>query len=142
MPKPHSLLLLCAMSLFVLGPAEAKRRKSDPGPHPIKVLKIVQDGASRQGMNGCDGRYSIWVQNTTDVAVDKVKIEMELYSRSGRIVETVSKEIGDVEAGHKKISELKYNIVGEQSVKPRFWIMYNSGKEALTQFEADSNWNF
>lgn len=137
------LLGLSAAAALMLTPAEAARRKSDPGPHPLKVLKVVQDGSSQQTMNGSFGRYHVWLQNTTDVAVDKVQIEMELYSRSGRLEDTVKKDIGTVEPGAKSTIELKYNVIGEQSLKPRFWVFYNAGKEKPIQFEIDGpSWNY
>lgn len=141
--KSISKIVLGLLALgLVLTPAEA-RRKSQPGPHPIKVLKIVQDGASQQTMNGAKGRYHVWLQNTTDVAVDKVQLEMELYNNSGRVIEKVTKEIGTLESGAKNMAELKYNVVGERTVKPRFWLMYNAGKEKPAEFEIDGpSWNF
>lgn len=135
-------LVLLASALLIV-PASAKRRKSDPGPHPLKILKVVQDGSSHTTMNGTAGRYHLWMQNTTDVAVDKVEVEMELYSKTGRLEDTIKKEVGNVDAGQKTFVELKYNIIGEQTIKPRFWVKYNAGKEALTQFEIDGPaWNF
>jgi hypothetical protein len=135
-------LTLLAAGLL-LGPAEAARRKSDKGPHPLKILKVVQDGTSTMSMNGCSGRYHVWMQNTTDVAVDKVEIEMEVYSKSGRLEDTIKKDLGTVEAGQKTFADLRYNIVGETTVKPRFWVKYNAGKEKLTEFEIDGpSWNF
>lgn len=136
-----AVALLAATALF--GPAEAARRKSDKGPHPLKILKVVQDGSSTQTMSGCSGRFHIWMQNTTDVAVDKVAIEMEVFSKSGRLEDTIKKEIGNVEAGAKAFAELKYNVIGEQQVVPRFWVKYNAGGEKLTEFEVDGpSWNF
>ena len=132
-----------AAAASLLLPAYAARRKSDPGPHPLKILKIVQDGSSTVSMNGSSGRYHLWMQNTTDVAVDKVAIEMEVFSKSGRLEDTVKKEIGNVEAGAKAFAELKYNVIGEQAVVPRFWVKYNAGGEKLTEFEVDGpSWNF
>ena len=130
-----SLTLLVAATL--LGPAQAKRRKSDPGPHPLKILKVVQDGSSHATMAGCSGRYHIWMQNTTDVDVDKVSIEMELFSPSGRLEDTIKQDLGTIAAGQKSFADLKYNIIGETTLKPRFWVKYNAGKEQLTQFEID-----
>lgn len=135
--------LILLASALAIGPAAAKRRKSDPGPHPLKILKVVQDGSSTSTMNGTSGRYHLWLQNTTDVAVDKVAVEMELYSKTGRLEETVTKEVGNVDAGQKTFVELKYNIIGEATVKPRFWVKYNAGKQELTQFEIDGpSWNY
>jgi hypothetical protein len=136
-----ALALAVAGSLFL--PAWAARRKSDPGPHPLKVLKIVQDGSSSQNMNGTSGRYHVWMQNTTDVAVDKVELQMELWTKTGRLEDTIKKEVGTVESGAKSLVELKYNVVGETNLKPRFWVLYNGGKEAPVQFEVDGpSWNF
>jgi len=137
-----SLALLTAG--LILAPAQAARRRSDPGPHPLKILKIVQDSNSRQSMGGASGRYHLWMQNTTDVDVDKVQVEMEIYSKSGRLEDTVRQEIGNVAAGAKAFVELKYNVIGtEIDFKPRFWVQYNGGKEKLTQFEIDgASWNY
>jgi len=136
-----TLALATAGTLFL--PAYAARRKSDPGPHPLKILKIVQDGSSRQDMNGASGRYHLWMQNTTDVAVDKVEVQMELYSTTGRLEDTIKKEVGNVDSGAKTFVDLKYSVIGSQTVKPRFWILYNGGKEKPIQFEVDGpSWNF
>jgi hypothetical protein len=142
--KSYQLAALAvATAGTLLLPAFAARRKSDPGPHPLKILKIVQDGSSTVSMNGASGRYHLWMQNTTDVAVDKVEVQMELWSKTGRLEDTVKKTIGNVDAGQKTFVELKYNVVGETSLKPRFWVLYNAGKEAPVQFEIDgSSWNF
>lgn len=138
----YTALALAAAGSLLL-PAFAARRKSDPGPHPLKILKIVQDGSSSQNMNGTSGRYHVWMQNTTDVAVDKVELQMELWSKTGRLEDTVKKEVGTVESGAKSMVELKYNVVGESSLKPRFWVLYNAGKEAPVQFEIDGpSWNY
>ncbi|MFN8608818.1 MAG: hypothetical protein U0931_14875 [Vulcanimicrobiota bacterium] len=138
----YTALVLAAASSLLL-PAFAARRKSDPGPHPLKVLKIVQDGSSTQNMNGTSGRYHVWMQNTTDLAVDKVEIQMELWSKTGRLEDTIKKDVGTVESGAKSMVELKYNVVGESSLKPRFWVLYNGGKEAPIQFEVDGpSWNY
>ncbi len=134
--------LILLVVACIVAPASA-RRKSEKGPHPIKVLKIVQDGAGRGGMNNASGRYHIWLQNTTDVAVDKVQLEMELYSDTGRLVDKVTKEVGVLESGAKNMAELRYNVVGERNLKPRFWVLYNAGKEKLTEFELDGpSWNY
>lgn len=143
--KPLQLLTVSLLSMAVLvGPSTAaKPRRGDPGPHPIKVLKVTQDSGSRETMAGTQGKYHVWLQNTTDVAVDKVALELEFYSRSGRIVETVRKEIGVLESGNKNMAEVRYDILGERSVKPRVWVMYNAGKEQPAQFEVTgAQWNW
>lgn len=135
--------LAAATAASLLLPAYAARRKSDKGPHPLKILKIVQDGSSSINMNGSSGRYHLWMQNTTDVAVDKVEVQMELWSKTGRLEDTVKKEVGNVDAGQKTFVDLKYNVVGETTLKPRFWVLYNGGKEAPIQFEIDGpSWNY
>jgi hypothetical protein len=142
--KKLQLAVLAAGTLAALVlPAGAARRKSDKGPHPLKILKVVQDVGNQSSMGSSTGRYHVWMQNTTDVAVDKVQVELELFSESGRLVETVKKDIGEVGAGAKSMVELKYNVIGERTVKPRFWVLYNAGKEAPVQFEIDGpSWNF
>jgi hypothetical protein len=143
--KPLQTLAVLSLSLMALvAPSIAEKpRKADPGPHPIKVLKVTQDSGSRETMSGTEGRYHVWLQNTTDVAVDKVALELEFYSRSGRKVETVRKEIGVLESGNKNMAEVKYEILGERSVRPRVWVMYNAGKENPAQFEVTgAQWNW
>lgn len=139
----HYTAVTLAAAALLLSPAGAVRRKSDRGPHPIKILKIVQDGNSTQNLSGTSGRYHLWMQNTTDVAVDKVEVQMELWTKTGRLEDTIKKEVGTVEAGAKNMVDLKYNVVGESSLKPRFWILYNAGKEAPVQFEVEGpSWNY
>jgi UDP-N-acetylmuramoylalanine--D-glutamate ligase len=86
----------------------------------------------------------MWRHNRpTDVAVDKVEGQMELYSSTGRLEDTITKEVGNVDSGAKTFVDLKYSIIGSQSVKPRFWVLYNGGKEKPIQFEIDGpSWNF
>lgn len=137
------LLLVCLLGIGISIPVNGARRKSDKGPHPLKILKVVQDGSSRSTMNGCNGRYHIWLQNVTDVAVDKVEIQMEIYSTNGRLVDTIKKEVGTLDSGNKNMAEVRYDVIGEASIRPRFWVLYNAGKDQPAQFEiTGTSWNF
>lgn len=140
--KSLPVLMFALLTLALPGIAKAPR-KSDPGPHPIKILKVMQDSSSRETMNGTEGRWHIWMQNTTDVDVDKVALEVDFYNPSGRLVETVKKDIGTLESGHKNMAEVKYDIIGEHHLKPRIWVLYNGGGEKPTQFEVQgATWNW
>jgi hypothetical protein len=127
-------LLLAAILVF---PALAARRKSDPGPHPLKVLKAKVN--ARQGTNNNSvGDMTVWVQNTTDVLVDKVRVELELYDDGKRLVEKKVKELGDVEPGVKNYIDFRWDIIGERNVTFKIWIYYNGGlTDRLTQFEGE-----
>lgn len=141
------LLASATAAALCLAPAGAKEkekdRKSDPGPHPLKIWKVVQDTGSVETSTSTRGAYDIWLSNVTDVAVDKITIEMDLYNRNGRIVQVVKKDIGTLDASHKWEGRMKYEVVNERSLKPRFWVTYNAGKEKPVQFEVSGtqqNW--
>ena len=70
-------------------PVLAEKLKSDPGPHPLKVLKAKVN--SRQGANNNSvGDMTVWVQNTSDVMVDKVRVELWLFDDNKRLVGMIS----------------------------------------------------
>lgn len=129
--------LCLLLALLLVFPALAAKRKSDPGPHPLKVLKAKVNARSG-GMNNSQGEMTVWVQNTSDVMVDKVRVEVELYDDNKRMVEKKVKELGDVEPGVKNYIDFRWDIMGERNVTWKIWIYYNGGlSDRLTQFEGE-----
>jgi hypothetical protein len=130
-------LLVAAMAPLAYSVSE--NRGSDPGPHPLKVLKVVREiNQGEAGMGQTRGTMEIWLQNSADVDVDKVKMEVEIFTRDGRFLDKVKKDIGVIKAGSKSYQTVRWSVIGnEQSVKQKIWLFYNGGKEKLTQFEAE-----
>ena len=127
------LLLVLVSTTFA---AWSERKKSDPGPHPIRILKVVKDNPTGD-FNTSRGEIQIWLQNGVDADVDKVRVEIDLYSKSGRFVEKLSKEVGVIKAGSKNYQNMKWNVYGESQVTMKIWIYYNGGLDRLTQYEAE-----
>jgi len=128
-----SILLLLALVV----PVAAAKKKSDPGPHPLKVLK-AKVNARAGTMNSAAGDMTVWVQNVSDVLVDKVRVELELYGDNGRLVEKKAKEVGNMEPGAKHYIDFRWDVIGEKSVTYHIWIYYNGGlQDRLTQFEGE-----
>lgn len=136
--RRHFAALTCAavVGVFSGGALWAEKKQSDPGPHPLRILKVVKDN-SGSAFAQARGELQIWLQNSVDADVDQVKIEVELYNKSGRILDKVTKNVGIVKAGSKSFQNIKYNVMGEDYVQPKIWIYYNAGNERLTQFEAE-----
>lgn len=128
-------LVVLALIALVFGPAWGKRKTEDPGPHPIRVLKAKVDGLRRANMGTQSGTITIWLQNTADVIVDGVSVEVEFYSPQGRLIDSFKKEVGEIEGGTKTYADLKWNVVGEDgSLKPKIWIFYNGGGSEPKKF--------
>jgi hypothetical protein len=137
LPKPFlrlAAVLLCLSALLM--PAFGEKKHSDPGPHPLRILKVLKDN-SGSSFNQSKGDLQIWLQNAVDADVDQVKIEVEFYSKGGRYVDKVVKEVGIVKASSKSFQTVRWNIVGEEILVPKIWIYYNAGAERLTMFEAE-----
>ena len=129
-------VLLLLMALW-LAPSLAfgEKKKSDPGPHPLKILKVVRDN---RGSNLAEarGEMQIWLQNAVDADIDKVKLEIELYSASGRYLDKVTKDIGVIKANSKSYQTIRWST-SESALHQKIWIYYNRGAERLTQYEAE-----
>lgn len=140
MKSLRSLLLLLVLVVTANAPtwADHERRGSDPGPHPIKLLKVIRDGnPSGQQFGETRGSIEIWLQNAADADVDKVTLEVELWNKDGRFIEKIVRNIGTINANSRSIQKVKWNLVGgENNVTQKIWVLYNAGKEHLTQFEA------
>jgi hypothetical protein len=117
----------------------ASTKKSDPGPHPLKVVKFLLTGNQRS-MGSSTGTFEIWLQNTSDYIVDKIHIDVEMFNHNGRYIDKITKDIGKLNPGQKKIFDLRYNVVGldDTDLVPRVWVYYNAGLQRLTQFEVDT----
>ena len=129
-------LTICLLLALVI-PVAAAKKKSDPGPHPLKVLKAKVNARSGN-MNSAIGDMTVWVQNTSDVLVDKVRVELELYGDNGRMVEKKVKEVGNMEPGAKHYIDFRWDVIGEKNVTFNIWIYYNGGlQDRLTQFNGE-----
>ena len=121
-----------ALSLSTLGTAAPKEN------HPIKVLKArVQNQDGRGDFGTARGNVTVWIQNVTDVAVDGVKMEVELFNDSRRKVETLKRDIGELEPGKKKVLTFEWDVIAERQVKPRIWVEYNAGRKKPVRFKGD-----
>lgn len=106
--------------------------------HPIKILKArYENNTARSSLGATRGKCTVWMQNVTDVLVDGVKLEVVLYNRHNRKVDTLTKDIGELEPGQKLIKTFDWDVVAEDSVKPRIWVYYNGGGDEPTRFEGE-----
>ena len=133
-----SILCLCLIAVATC-PSQARPKRSDPGPHPLKLIKFVKNDNERS-MGSATGSYEVWIQNTSEYIVDKIRVDVEIYDREGRYLDKVSKDVGKLTPGQKKIFEMRYSVMGtnENVLTPRLWFYYNAGKEKLTQFEVNT----
>lgn len=130
------LPLLLAVALLAPLRADEKDNAPEDGKHPIAVLKGVFSN-DLDGFNAIRGDCTIWLKNLSDVTVDGVRMELELYNQSGKKVETLKKEIGEMEAGAKRYIPFEWEVYGATSLKPRVWIYYNAGGEVPVKFEGN-----
>ncbi len=143
--KRTLLLALCCAILVTFGGLKARADDDDDnglkwkGKHPIAVLKGVF--AADNGMSGpgaMKGEATLWVKNMSDVTVDGVVIDLELYNgNNGRKVETVTRKVGEMAAGDKKYILFKWEVYGAQTLKPRVWVYYNGGGEDPVKFDGE-----
>ncbi|MBI3925278.1 MAG: hypothetical protein HY319_07055 [Armatimonadetes bacterium] len=127
-----ALTVLCLALAPVWARDEGK--KEDPGPHPIRVLKAKIDTA-RRGVGSSRGSITIWLHNSAEVIVDGVKVEVELYTPQGRLIDTLSEEVGEIDPGTKKWVDLDWDLAGEEvPMKPKIWVYYNGGGTKPTKF--------
>lgn len=111
--------------------------------HPLRVLKARYEANSgRSGIGYVKGRCTVWVQNVTDVLVDGVKIEVVLYNKHNRKIDSQTKDIGEMEPGKKLVTNFDYDVMADDNVKPRIWVYYNGGGDEPTKFEGEPPvWN-
>ena len=127
--------LLCfAVLALTLAPTQAKESER----HPIKVLKARMQNNSRGSMGSNKGNVTVWLQNVAGVAVDGVKVEIELYSDSRRLLDTLEKEVGEMTAGKKKVLTFKWDLITDDRIKPRIFVSYNGGRKKPVRFEGDT----
>jgi len=132
-------LLTVAVAAVLAYPALAN---DNPADHPLRILKArYQNDSTRGAAASAKGNLTIWMQNSVGVAVDGIEIEVELYNDRKRKVETLRRDIGLLEAGEKKIITFRWDVIAEDSVKPRFFVEYNRRGNQKARFEGDSpNW--
>ncbi len=128
-----TLTVLALVSLSLL--ATAKEDKV----HPIKLLRArMQQGAGMSGIGTSKGTMTVWLQNLAEVPVDGVKMEIELYNERNRLVETIVREVGEMDAGKKEVLTIKWDVIAERIKRPRIWVYYNAGGPKLEKFEGDT----
>ncbi len=132
------LLAVC----FVLSALVAVQAddKEFSGEHPLRVLKAraQRDNVRGSAAVSARGNLTIWLQNYTSVIVDGVNIEVELYNKNRRKVETLKRTIEKMEPGEKKVITFRWDVVAEDEVNPRFFIEYNSRGNQKARFEGDT----
>ncbi len=135
-------LLRVGVALFtvlaLLAPASAD--KDFTGEHPIRVLKARKQNESNRGGHSAAarGNLTLWLHNPTSVVVDGVRVEVELYNDSRRRVETLRRDIEDLQPGEKRVVTFRWDVLAERSVDPRFFIEYNARGAQKARFEGDS----
>lgn len=141
MKKTLLLALCCA---FLLGIVVARADEDDDnglkwkGKHPLAVLKGVFQADNGTSIGAMKGEATIWIKNMSDVTVDGVKVDLELFNgNNGRKVETVTKKIGEMSAGDKKFLTFKWEVYGAMTLKPKVWVYYNGGGEELVKFDGE-----
>lgn len=138
--KTLGLVLALFAVLTAVLPAQADN--NNPSDHPIKILKARYQNDRSRATTSARGNLTIWMQNAADVTVDGVEVEVELYNDRDRKVETLRKKVDTLNAGEKKVITFRWDVVAESSVKPRFYVEYNSRGTQKTRFEGDTpNWN-
>lgn len=105
---------------------------------PLKVLNAQYD--SNQGhfnMGDAQGQMAVWLQNIDSVPVTGVKVEVELYNDYHRKIKTLTRKIGQMPAGKKLVLNFKWDVVGEDHLKPRIWVYYNGGGPKPVKMNGD-----
>lgn len=132
------LLAVC----FVLSALVAVQAddKEFSGEHPLRVLKAraQRDNVRGGAVASSKGNLTIWLQNYTSVIVDGIEVEVELYNRSRRKVETLKRVIDKMEPGEKKVITFRWDVIAEDDLTARFFISYNSRGNQKARFEGDS----
>ncbi|GMU56027.1 MAG: hypothetical protein AMXMBFR33_51730 [Candidatus Xenobia bacterium] len=142
----NSLLALSCAFLVALVALAARADDDDKklkGKHPLAVLKGVINSDNGTTLGAMRGDATIWLKNVSDVAVDGVKVEMVIYNgNNGRKLETLTKDIGELNAGDKKYLNFKWEIYGATTIKPKVWVYYNGGGEEPVKFDGEPPvWN-
>ncbi|MEW6281928.1 MAG: FxLYD domain-containing protein [Candidatus Eremiobacterota bacterium] len=124
------------LALLVVAGAQAGDDGKDKNKHPLLVLKGTFS-SDNGGFGAMRGDATIWLKNISDVAVDGVKVEMELFNQNGRKVHKMTRDIGELPAGDKKFIDFEWEVYGVTSLKPRVWVYYNGGGEEPVKFEGE-----
>ena len=139
--RNKTLSTVVLLSLLCLAVALPSLARDNPADHPIRILKARYSNDSSRSMGSAKGNMTIWMQNSVNVTVDGIEIEVELYNDRGRKVETLRKKVKDLNPGEKKVLTFRWDVVAEDTVKPRFYVEYNRRGNQKARFEGDSpNW--
>lgn len=122
--------LSLVLALVVLTLSHALPGHAEREVHPLMVLKATysNESASAQAV---DGTASVWLKNVSDVAVDGVKVTLKLAD-GGRIVRTLDKEVGEMEAGKKAYLDYDWEEYSGRKLKPQIWVTYNGSEGPVT----------
>lgn len=137
--KLGPILLAACFVLSALVGVQADDKEFS-GEHPLRVLKAraQRDNVRGSAAVSARGNLTIWLQNYTSVIVDGITIEVELYNRSRRKVETLKRQVDKMEPGEKKVLTFRWDVVAEDDVKPRFFIEYNARGNQKERFEGET----
>lgn len=105
--------------------------------HPLQVLKVHTEKGREGEARASSGRGTIWLRNAADVAVDGVKVEIRMKTATGRTVQTIVREVGQVEAGRKKYVQYRWEDYRGRRLRPEIWIQYNGGQPEPVKFLAE-----
>ena len=131
------LMILLLLTALCGALEDNSKKKSDPGPHPLKILKVTVEPRDLS-MSSNRGQVAVWLQNVYDVGVDKVRIEVQLYDKNGKLRDKLVKQTDLIDPGKKTVYEFNYDLTGfSDKPRPRIWVFYNGGLDRLTQFEAE-----
>lgn len=137
------MLALCCALLIATAALIARADDDDDGlkwkgKHPLAVLKGVFQADDNSSLGAMKGEATLWVKNMSDVTVDGVVLELELYNgNNGRKLETLTKKVGEMPAGDKKYIQFKWEVFGATTIKPKVWVYYNGGGEDPVKFNGE-----
>lgn len=137
-----ALLAVCFL-LSSLVAVQADEGKEYKGDHPLRILKArAQNDNVRGAVANAKGSLTIWLQNPTSVIVDGVVVDVDLYNKNKRKVDTLHREIDKLDPGEKKVITFRWDVVAEDEIHPRFFIEYNARGNQKERFEGETpTWN-
>ena len=137
--KLLGIALATLLAVLASSPVVARDNPSD---HPIRILKARVQNDQARGGNSARGNLTIWMQNSANVTVDGIEVEVELYNNRKRKVETLRRKVDSLDSGEKKVVTFRWDVVAEDDVTPRFFVEYNSRGTQKTRFEGETpSWN-
>ena len=123
-----SLILSVAVLLAALSlPGAAGQQEM----HPLAVLKATFNNDGLNSARAVRGECSIILKNLSDVTVDGVKVTLKL-AEGGRVVKTMEKEVGAMEAGRKSYVDYRWEEYSDAQLRPQIWVTYNGANGPVT----------